>query len=150
MSDLPGEITKQILSAPPRIMRLTKYSLTAQGRSTPFSRREPTGSSSFEKASGWIRLPRPAAGMMPHILRLRGLPCPNRLARVVERRFEVENALCGGMFRQDTLLRRFGHPGQLGIREVDRGERLLRRLGDQDLAPRLEERIEPLPGVGQD
>ena len=69
MSDLPGEITKQILSAPPRIMRSTRYSLTAQGRSTPPSRRLPTGRSSFEKASGWMRLPRPAAGTMPHMLR---------------------------------------------------------------------------------
>src|SRR4051794_14360143 len=70
MSDLPGEITKQILSAPPRISRSTRYSDTAQGRSIPLSLRLPTGSSSLEKASGWMRLPRPAAGTMPHIFRL--------------------------------------------------------------------------------
>ena len=33
--DLPGEMTKQILSAPARIIRSTRYSLTARGRSTP-------------------------------------------------------------------------------------------------------------------
>jgi len=67
MSDLPGDMTKQILPAPPRIMRSTRYSLTAQGRSSPLSSRLPTGRSSFEKASGWMRLPRPAAGTIPHI-----------------------------------------------------------------------------------
>src|SRR5436305_2285320 len=68
MSDLPGAITKQILVAPPTIMRSTRYSLTARGRSVSPSRRLPTGRSSFEKASGWILLPAPAAGMIPHIL----------------------------------------------------------------------------------
>jgi hypothetical protein len=52
MSDLVGEITKQMRSAPARVMRSTKYSLTARGRSVPFSRRLPTGSSSLENASG--------------------------------------------------------------------------------------------------
>src|SRR6185437_8222130 len=67
MSDFPGEITKQILSAPPRISRSIRYSETAQGRSMPWSLRLPTGSSSLEKARGWIRLPRPAAGTIPHM-----------------------------------------------------------------------------------
>src|SRR5581483_821619 len=67
MSDLPGEITKQILSAPPRIILSTRYSLTARGRKASPSRRQPTGSSSFEKARGCILLPLPAAGMIPHI-----------------------------------------------------------------------------------
>src|SRR4051794_37639162 len=67
MSDLPGPMTKQILSAPPRIIRSTRYSLTAQGRSPIPSTRLPTGSSSFENPSGWIRVPRPAAGIMPSI-----------------------------------------------------------------------------------
>src|SRR3954453_4716166 len=73
MSDLPGEITKQSLVAPARIIRSTRYSLTARGRSTWPSRRLPTGSSSFENASGWILLPTPAAGMMPHIRRVQRL-----------------------------------------------------------------------------
>src|SRR5947209_19882815 len=74
MSDLPGEMTKQILLAPASTMRSNKYSLTAHGRSVPASSRLPTGSNSFEKASGWMRLPLPAAGTMPHmsgILRMR-------------------------------------------------------------------------------
>src|SRR3954465_9882579 len=74
MSDFPGEITKQILSAPPRIRRSMRYSDTAQGRSIPLSLRLPTGSNSFEKARGWIRLPRPAAGTIPHIVRLLEFP----------------------------------------------------------------------------
>ena len=68
MSALPGETTKQTRVAPPRTMRSTRYSLTARGRSMPFSRRLPTGSSSFEKASGWMREPWPAAGTMPHMI----------------------------------------------------------------------------------
>src|SRR4051794_35076452 len=72
MSDFPEEITKHILSAPPRIRRSTRYSDTAQGRSTPSFALLPTGRSSLENASGCIRLPRPAAGMMPHISSFRG------------------------------------------------------------------------------
>src|SRR5689334_19496058 len=49
------------------------YSLTALGRSVCPSLRLPTGSSSLEKASGWMRLPMPAAGTMPHILTSRSL-----------------------------------------------------------------------------
>jgi hypothetical protein len=52
MSDLAGEMTKQMRPAPARIIRSTRYSLTARGRSAPFSRRLPTGSSSLENASG--------------------------------------------------------------------------------------------------
>src|SRR2546425_4348163 len=76
MSDFPGEMTKQIFAAPPRIIRSTRYSLTARGRSASPSIRLPTGSSSFENASGWILLPIPAAGIMPHIgiTRLVGRP----------------------------------------------------------------------------
>src|SRR3546814_7853546 len=50
MSDLPGAMTKQTRSAPPRIMRSTRYSLTARGRSVAPSRRLPTGSSSLERS----------------------------------------------------------------------------------------------------
>src|SRR5689334_22878935 len=68
MSDFPGEITKQILLAPPEIIRSIMYSLAARGRLVSPSRRLPTGRSSFEKANGWIRLPAPAAGIIPHIV----------------------------------------------------------------------------------
>ena len=68
MSDLPGEMTKQMLFAPPITMRSTRYSLTARGRSMLPSMRLPTGRSSLENASGWIRLPAPAAGIIPHII----------------------------------------------------------------------------------
>src|SRR3954465_4386017 len=68
MSDLPGEMTKHSLSAPPSTSRSTRYSLTARGRSRSPSRRLPTGSSSFENASGCMRLPCPAAGMISHMM----------------------------------------------------------------------------------
>src|SRR5437763_347383 len=44
ISDLPCEMTKQILSAPAKIIRSTRYSLTAEGRSSPPPRRRPRGS----------------------------------------------------------------------------------------------------------
>src|SRR3954463_16310251 len=68
MSDLPGEMTKQRRSAPAEIRRSTRYSLTARGCSMPPSTRTPTGSSSLENASGWMRVPAPAAGMIPHMI----------------------------------------------------------------------------------
>src|SRR3954469_19500164 len=70
MSDFPAEMMKQILSAPAIVMRSTRYSLTARGRSMLPSNRPPTGSNSFENASGWMRVPAPAAGMMPSMRQL--------------------------------------------------------------------------------
>src|SRR5690625_4783960 len=61
-------MTKQIFVVPARAMRSRRNSLTARGRvPTSSAMRPPTGSSSFEKASGWMRVPLPAAGTMPHI-----------------------------------------------------------------------------------
>src|SRR5215207_10699712 len=117
MSDLPGEITKQILSAPPWIMRSTRYSLTAQGRSTPPSRRLPTGRSSLEKASGWMRLPRPAAGTMPHMGS--GL---RRFADEGTGRLDGRDQLVGAPGRavlgERPLPGVAGHPVQLRVRTV--------------------------------
>src|SRR5436305_11510589 len=103
MSHFPGAITKQILSAPPRISRSTRYSLTAHGRATPASVLLPTGSSSFEKASGWIRLPRPAAGTMPHMSGLRQFA---RRCRCAEHVLELNGAPLRRMLLEDTLARR--------------------------------------------
>src|SRR5262245_44460582 len=61
----------QISVAPAAIIRSTRYSDTALGRSTPFTVREPTGSSSLEQPNGWIRWPAPAAGIIPIIRRPR-------------------------------------------------------------------------------
>src|SRR5581483_4135907 len=65
MSLFSAEITMQICSAPAAIMRSTRYSATALGRSPPRSPRDPTGSNSLEQPSGWMRCPAPAAGTMP-------------------------------------------------------------------------------------
>src|SRR5437762_11166158 len=96
MSDLPGEITKQIFTAPPHIIRSTRYSLTARGLSVEPSMRLPTGSSSFENASGWILLPMPAAGMIPHINSYSS-------QSAVERGFELAATVVGGMLVQRAL-----------------------------------------------
>src|SRR5918995_5231905 len=150
MSDLPGEITKQILLAPPRIIRSTRYSLTAQGRSTPSSRRLPTGRSSFEKARGWMRLPRPAAGTIPHMSGLHHGAAPGRRVRRTQERFELLGATVRGVLLERARPARLGDPAQLGVREVEGRDGVRRGVGEQDLPSGLEEGVEPLPGVGQD
>src|SRR5690625_3292908 len=61
-------MTKHIFVVPARAMRSRRNSLTARGRApTSSAMRPPTGRSSFEKASGWMRVPLPAAATMPHI-----------------------------------------------------------------------------------
>src|ERR1700712_4613983 len=99
MSDFPGEITKHILSAPPRIRRSTRYSDTAQGRSTPSSALLPTGRSSLENANGCIRLPRPAAGTIPHISNLRA----NETITLGARRSSDEFDQLGGPYGRTVL-----------------------------------------------
>src|SRR5215212_1480727 len=120
MSDLPGEMTKQILSAPPWIMRSTRYSLTAQGRSVTPSRRLPTGRSSLEKASGWIRLPRPAAGTMPHMSGLHRFPAGELLPETDgrDRRLEIESPLRRRVLGQNPLAGVGGDTLQFVIAEI--------------------------------
>src|SRR5579864_6921991 len=67
MSVFSADMTMHIWLAPAAIIRSTRYSETALGRSTPLTIREPTGSSSLEQPRGWIRSPAPAAGMIPII-----------------------------------------------------------------------------------
>src|ERR671932_695513 len=152
MSDLPGAMTKQILSAPPRIRRSTRYSLTAQGRSVPLSSRLPTGRSSLEKAKGWMRLPRPAAGTMPHMSDLQGRDAgPDvRRARGVERRFERGGAAIRRVLRQGALARGPGDAAELGVVEVERRDGVLGAPRHQDLAAGREELVEAVPMVRQD
>src|SRR5436305_1667557 len=103
MSDFPGEITKQILSAPPRMRRSIRYSETAQGRSIPFSLRLPTGSSSLENAKGWMRLPRPAAGTMPHISHSLNFGLTGAAVRLLEQRYQFGSALLRTMLIECPL-----------------------------------------------
>src|SRR5215212_1964972 len=152
MSLLPGEITKQILSAPPWIMRSTRYSLTAQGRSVTPSRRLPTGRSSLEKASGWMRLPRPAAGTMPHMSGLHRFPGRERLCGTGgrDRRFEIARPPRRRMLRENPLAGIGGDALQLGVAEVEGGDGILARAPDQNVTPRREKGVEPFPPVRQD
>src|ERR687897_539588 len=148
MSDLPGEITKQILSAPPRIIRSTRYSLTAQGRSTPPSRRLPTGRSSFEKARGWMRLPRPAAGTIPHMSGLHHGAGPGWRIRRSQKCLELLGTAVRGVLFERARAACLGDPAQLGVREVEGRDGVRRGAGEQDLPSGLEEGVKPLPGVG--
>src|SRR3990170_2303300 len=76
MSDLPGDMIKQSFFAPAHTIRSIRYSLTARGLSSSPSILLPTGSSSLEKASGWILDPAPAAGIIPH------MPPPSPAVRI--------------------------------------------------------------------
>src|SRR5687768_9312643 len=151
MSDLPGEMTKQIFRAPPRIIRSTRYSLTAQGRSVPPSKRLPTGSNSLEKASGWMRLPRPAAGTMPHISR------PHHRARGGlggKGRFEasqkIAGPLVGRMLRQNTLAGICRDLLKLCIGQGQRGEAVECFAHHKDFLARPEEGLQAFPRIGED
>src|SRR5829696_5382248 len=136
MSDFPGEITKQSLSAPPMTNRSTRYSLTARGRSRSPSRRLPTGSSSFENASGCMRLPWPAAGMIPHMV-------PHDLD-------ELGGAHLRAVMRECALARAARDPApDLGI-EVQRRDGVGGVPRNDDFGAGLEEGIEPFPPVGHD
>src|SRR5437868_4722064 len=137
MSLFPGEMTRQIFVAPPRTIRSARYSLTARGRSISPSRRTPTGSSSFENASGWIRLPVPAAGMIPHT------PSPSNL------REQLVGALLGGVFLEHALPRGLADAGQLFRRARDRRDGLGGVAGDEDLLAGAEEGLDPGPVVAE-
>src|SRR5512133_3959112 len=136
MSDFPGEMTNSRRSAPARIIRSTRYSETARGRSVPSTIRLPTGSSSFENASGWMRLPRPAAGMTPHMSRLhewrmRG----GRRARIeaLDQPGEFAGALHGCVLVQNALARAARHRREIVVRHVERSQRVGRVARDDDL-----------------
>src|SRR3954470_7361233 len=132
MSDLPAEIVMQMRVAPARIIRSTRYSETAFGRSVPSAMRVPTGSSSLEKASGWMRLPMPAAGTIPQVLMptppLAGSPPSPPPAPPPLRRMLGQRPLAGGA----------GDPADLLWGKGKDGEHLLRAPRREDLPSRLE------------
>src|SRR3954465_3797263 len=137
MSLFPGEMTKQSFVAPPITMRSTRYSLTARGRSVAPSRRIPTGKSSFENASGWMRLPIPAAGMIPPP------PSPS------DEREQLVRALLRGVLRQRPLPRRAADPRQFLRRAGDRGDGIAGVARDEDLLAWPEELPHAFPEVRQ-
>src|SRR3954464_6570922 len=148
MSDLPGEITKQILSAPPRIIRSTRYSETAHGRSTPSSVLLPTGSSSLENASGCIRLPRPAAGIIPHISRpRRSQKSALCLGRPFEQLNQFVGTATGTVLFERALTCAAPHPLQLLVIKLKRSHYIGRSAGQDDLLIRLEKCVQSFPNV---
>src|SRR5205823_14958402 len=151
MSDFPGEIMKQILLPPPRIMRSTRYSLTAQGRSAPPSIRLPTGSNSLEKARGWMRLPRPAAGMIPHmVLRTHCYGFGRGSVRMVESFEQSSGSMLGSVLIEHALARRRCDRPKCRFVEVQRLERVIRRAGEENFSTRREKRFQSLPSIGED
>src|SRR3954452_19669157 len=150
MSDLPGEITKQILSAPPRISRSMRYSETAQGRSIPLSLRLPTGSSSLEKARGWMRLPRPAAGTMPHISHsLNSRLTGSGVGRLLEQRDQLGGAFLRTVLIQRSLARASGDLRQFRLLQLQCFKRVRGVACEQDLLARREEILKSRPAVAE-
>src|SRR5689334_21840567 len=151
MSDFHGEMTKQILSAPPRSNLSSRYSETAQGRSIPASLRLPTGRSSFEKASGWIRLPRPAAGITPHMSSLL-LVCELALARAcgaLKETNQLDGAPRRAVLVERSLAGALGDALQRAVVDLDRAEGVLFVVGEDDLLAGLKEIADALPHVAQ-
>src|SRR5579875_4139860 len=92
--------------------------------------RLPTGRSSLEKASGWMRMPLPAAGMMPHmsggLLHAGRLECGDHAAR----------AMGGGMLVKCALTRAAGDAAQDIVGQAQGGQRVLGAAGQQDFLTR--------------
>src|SRR6185437_2374890 len=154
MSVLAGEMTKQSLSAPPAIMRSTRNSLTARGRSVPFSMRLPTGRSSLEKASGWILLPAPAAGMIPHMAaRLLSGGTGGRLAAggdfiaIVDER---AGALVRSVLAEGALAGALADGFQFAVGVLEGGDDVVCRVDAQNLFAGAKECVETFPPVGED
>src|SRR5689334_6358842 len=150
MSVFSAEMTRQICVAPAAIMRSTRYSATALGRSMPLMSREPTGSSSLEQPKGWILCPAPAAGMIPSIVgswsRDGARPRLGR-ARLVEEGKQLFGPEIAGVFIQGALARAFGHALQLFVRRRQGFEHVMAIVGDKDLLV-AEERVQATPPVG--
>ena len=137
MSVFSGEITKHMRSASACSMRSIRNSLTALGRSTPCSSRTlPTGSISFENASGCRRLAAPAAGTMPSTRpshaasksRIRAAPvCSARSARA-----------------------RRADAAQLRLSRARARLYVVGRCPRRGFRSRREELVHPWPAIGQD
>src|SRR5947209_438713 len=157
MSDLPGEITKQSLSAPPAIIRSTRYSLMARGRSTWPSNLPPTGSNAFENASGWIRPPAPAAGIIPHIILLVlefvvSVSCRRHLSRrsSFHDAFELPGSLRRRMCCQRSFARSGSDAAQFAVGHFQHPRYVVRVRSDQNFSARLEKFIQSRPGISDD
>src|SRR5436309_14659458 len=105
------------------------------------------GRSSLEKASGWMRLPRPAAGMMPHMSGLHRLA----LAGAGARRFESENEITRSFLRRMIGKRAFAgvltNTTQLAIAQIERSERIRFALCHQDFRSPSKKSIQPVPVI---
>src|SRR3954468_2777408 len=133
MSDLPGEMMNAIFVAPASSMRSIRCSLTARGRSTGPSKRLPTGSSSFENARGWMRVPAPAAGMIPHmVLSFVRSVMRTRVHRLFERTDQGVGAAGSRVLLERAGARARGDAPQFFIGTCDRVHRLLCRRRDQN------------------
>src|SRR5919199_799382 len=178
MSVFSGDRTKQTRSAPASSMRSTRNSLTALGRSTPCSSKVlPTGSISFENASGWSREPAPAAGTMPRVTAETGpdrrlaaaapgqvchqtfgrqagfwhaSPSAERLARRgLAGLDQLSGAAVAGVPGEGPLARGGANPRQLRVAQVQRQFGLVCFVGHKDLLAGFKEVLYAWEGVGE-
>src|SRR5947209_18239109 len=130
MSDLPGEMMNAILVAPAASIRSIRCSLTARGRSTDPSNRLPTGSSSLENASGWMRVPAPAAGMIPHMVPSPAVGCMRFVAGAVgQHLFQLIRPGAGRVPDQRPLAGALRDAPQLLVGSFDGVDRFVARGG---------------------
>src|SRR2546423_9001142 len=94
-----------------------------------------------------MRVPRPAAGTMPHISRLRHC---ERLHCTVEQTLEFARAPVRCMLVKDALARRAADLRDLAIIHIHYSERVIGARREQDLGPRREKLLQSRPWITQD
>src|SRR5882724_1081562 len=150
MSPLSPEMTMQICVAPAAIIRSTKYSATAFGRSTPLITREPTGNNSFEHPSGCMRWPAPAAGMIPSMALPRGFHCGpvgnmrcGGGAKLLQIRHQLFRAARAGVLIERALAGACRHSREFGVSEIHGSDHVFCAPNDTQLFAVDEEIVEP-------
>src|SRR3954451_2602623 len=97
-----------------------------------------------------MRLPRPAAGTMPHIsgsfsYGLAGIT----VCRVLQQRDQFGSSLVGAVLIQGSLAGAPRHPRQLVAAELKGGKRILCVMRKHDLLAGFEEALDPAPAIAE-
>src|SRR3954453_20759621 len=96
-----------------------------------------------------MRVPAPAAGMIPHTVPSSGIPGARFAVSARQNRLELRRAAIGGVLGERALARAPRDASQLLVRALDRDHGGAGRVGDENLFARLEELVESRPGVRQ-
>src|SRR3954470_15595439 len=96
-----------------------------------------------------MRLPRPAAGTMPHMIS-GPFQHADRRGRALQRCYELASAVLGGMFAERSSARRISDAAKLGVGQLERGKHVVGASRHQDILAGRKERIETFPVICDD